>query len=179
MSRIVIIGVTGTGKSTLAFNIAAKTKLPITELDDLYWRPNWQPAPLDEFRRDVSKMVSGDKWITTGNYKDVRDILWNRADTLIWLDYSFPTALWRLTTRTIQRVWDKKPVCNGNTESLSNIFSKNGIIPWLFETYGPRKREYGAIFSNADEYPHLEKFRLRNQKETDAFIDSLKPTSPI
>jgi len=178
MKRIVIIGVTGAGKTTLAFNIAARLGVPYTDMDELYWRPGWKSAPKEEFLEAVKKATEGDSWVITGNYKDARDILWSRADTLIWLDYSFATALYRLGKRTIKNVFNETAVCNGNKETLSNVFSRSGIIPWFFQTYGPRKREYGAIFDDPASWPNLKKIRLHDQKETDAFVAQLSPKKP-
>lgn len=173
MKRIVVIGATGSGKTTLAFNVAARLNLPYTDLDNLHWRPGWQPAPDEEFRNDVQKVADQNQWIVTGNYTRIRDILWNRADTLIWLDYSFPKTLWRLSSRTVKRLIDKQPVCNGNRETLSNIFSDNGIIPWLVKTYRPRRQEYHAIFNDPAAYSHVKKIRLQTQAETERFLGSL------
>lgn len=173
MERIVIIGVTGAGKTTLAFNMAARLGLPYTDLDNLYWRPGWQSAPEKEFREKAYDAAAADRWVMTGNYKSVRDVLWQRADTLVWLDYSFNTALYRLSKRTLRHLLEGTSVCNGNRETLSNIFSRNGIIPWFFKTYGPRKQEYDRIFNDAAAYPHLQKIRLRNQQDADRFIAGL------
>jgi adenylate kinase family enzyme len=79
MERIVIIGVTGAGKTTLAFNVAARLGMPYTDLDDLYWRPGWQSAPEEEFRGDVAKAAAADRWVMTGNYLSARNVLWPRA----------------------------------------------------------------------------------------------------
>lgn len=174
MERIVIIGVTGAGKTTLAFNVAARLGMPYTDLDDLYWRPGWQSAPEEEFRGDVAKAAAADRWVMTGNYLSARNVLWPRADTLVWLDYSFGTTFYRLSKRTLRHLLDGTTVCNGNRETLSNVFSRNGIIPWLFQTYGQRKRDYGAIFENPAAYPHLQKIRLRNQQDADQFVASLR-----
>lgn len=173
MNRIVVIGPAGVGKTTLAFNMAAKLDLPVTELDDLYWRPNWQAAPEDEFKQAVSKATETDQWLITGNYPDIRDELWNKADTLVWLDYSFSTNMWRLSKRTIKNLFSEETICNGNRESLSNIFSNNSLIGWFLQTYGERKREYDGIFKDPEDYPHLQKVRLTSQNETDAFLRKL------
>ncbi len=178
MKRIVVIGPAGSGKTTLAFNIASKLKLPVTELDDLHWQPGWQITPRDEFKKAVRNISEGDAWVVAGNYQGIRNILWNKADTVVWLDHDFGTNLWRLCKRTVQRLFDQRPICNGNRESLSNIFSKNSLIPWFLRTYLPRKREYDGIFNDKDAFPHLTKVRLKSQKDADAFLRYVEHTSP-
>src|SRR5215813_3241988 len=94
--RIMIIGTTGSGKTTLASQLAKRLALSQVELDALYWNPQWTPASPEVFRERVSAALSGERWVVDGNYQLVRDLIWQRADTLIWLDYPLPLALWRL-----------------------------------------------------------------------------------
>lgn len=175
MDRIVIIGAAASGKTTLAFNMAVKLGLPVIDLDDLHWQPGWKTTPRDEFKSEVRKSASKDKWIIAGNYSGVRDLVWNRADTVIWLDYNFSMNFWRLLKRTAHRLVDKKPVCNGNHETLSNVFSKNSLIPWFLKTFHERRREYDEIFNDKKTYPHLNKIRLNSQEEADEFLKALAP----
>src|SRR5690349_14236388 len=85
--RIMIVGTTGSGKTTLACQLAKRLALSQVDLDALYWNPQWTPAPPEVFRERVSTALSGDRWVVDGNYQQVRDLIWQRADTFIWLDY--------------------------------------------------------------------------------------------
>jgi adenylate kinase family enzyme len=66
--RVVVVGVTSSGKSTLAEKLARLFELHYIELDTLNWEPNWQNAPLDVFRSRVEKAIQAEKWIVAGNY---------------------------------------------------------------------------------------------------------------
>jgi len=173
MNRIVIIGPAGVGKTTLAFNMAAKLDIPVTELDDLYWRPNWQAAPEDEFRAAIDHATEPERWIITGNYPDIRDQLWSKADTLVWLDLPFSTNMWRLGKRTLHNLFNEETICNGNQENLRNIFSGNSLIGWFLQTYPERKKEYAQIMNTPDSYEHLQKIRLATQPQANQFIQNL------
>lgn len=75
--RVVVYGPTGSGKSTVARNIAAHIGVPLVELDAIFWGPRWVNKPLEEFRAEVSALLSShtDGWVCDGNYSQVRDII--------------------------------------------------------------------------------------------------------
>ena len=174
MERIVIIGVTGSGKSTLAKRLAEKLRYPVIELDDLHWSPGWVAADKEVFRQTVARAASAGKWVAVGNYSIVSDLLWSRADTLIWLDVSLPRALGRLVRRTIQRARNNEAVCNGNYETIARAFSKDSIILWLFKSYFKKKREFGVVFRDKNQPGIRNYVRLRTLQETESFL-SLPP----
>src|SRR5512141_634729 len=99
-TRIVIIGTTSTGKSTLAEQLAKRLDLRCIDLDALHWEPNWQGAPLDVFLARVIEATSSGRWVVAGNYSSVRDLLWSPAEVVIWLNYSLPLIFGRLWNRT-------------------------------------------------------------------------------
>ena len=170
MDRIVIIGVTGSGKSTLAKRLAEKLHYPVIELDDLHWSPGWVAAEKEDFRQTVARAASADKWVAVGNYSIVSDILWPRADTLVWLDVSLPCAFGRLVRRTIRRARNKEAVCNGNYETIVRAFSKNSIILWLFKSYFKKKREFGTVFRDKNQPGIRNYVRLRTPREIESFL---------
>ena len=102
--RIVVLGTTGAGKTTLAREIARALDVPHVELDYYRFRPNWVEVPNDEFRERVRKALRGDRWVADGNYGLARDVIWPRATMLVWLDYPIYVVMWRLFWRTI-RSW--------------------------------------------------------------------------
>lgn len=135
-NRICVVGTSGSGKSTTAAQIAHEMKINHIELDALHWGPNWSETPINEFRQLVTKSLSGSFWVVDGNYGKVRDIVWPRAETVIWLDYSLPLIMWQLIRRTIQRVARREELWAGNRESLTLAFlSKDSILLWALNTY--------------------------------------------
>ena len=104
MNRIVIVGTTGSGKTTLGERLAAALGYPHIDLDALHWGPGWTPTPTDLFRARVSDALEGPCWVVAGNYGKTRDIVWARADTLVWLDYPLALTLMRLFRRTVKRI---------------------------------------------------------------------------
>lgn len=156
MNRIVVVGTSGSGKTTLARQIAEKTGFVHIELDALNWRPHWQEAPVEEFRASVEKALTGDQWVVDGNYSKARDIIWVRADTIVWLDYPLYLILWRLTRRSFQRTITRENLWGtGNHETLwQHFLTRDSLYWWVFKTYGRRRREYPILFKQS-QYAHL------------------------
>lgn len=164
--RIVIVGTSGSGKTTLAKRFSQQWQLPHVELDALHWQPNWTPAAPDTFRTSVLKALSGDRWVTDGNYSIVRDITWSRADTLIWLDYSFWLVFGRILQRTLWRSFRQAELWNGNRETWAQAFSSDSMILWTLKTYWRRRRDYPALLQQP-EYKHLKVLRLSSPRMVD------------
>src|SRR5215210_5180407 len=117
MQRIVVIGTTGSGKTRFAGQLARILGAPHVELDALHWNPNWQETPPELFIKKVDAATVGSTWIVDGNYTTkVVPIVWQRADTIVWLDYSFGVILRRLLARTLRRALSGEECCNGNRE---------------------------------------------------------------
>lgn len=170
--RICVIGTSGAGKTTLARQVSQKLNIPHFELDSLYWEPNWVTASRDVFRHRVEESLIGNNWIVDGNHSKTRDIVWGKADTLVWLDYSFPLIMSRVLWRTFNRVVTQQQICNGNYESWKQTFSKESIILWSLQTYRRRKKEY-PILIKQPEYSHLNIVRLKSPQAAEDWLSSL------
>jgi len=171
--RISVVGTTGSGKTTVACQIAQRLEIPHVELDALYWGPDWTPASLQVFRDRVAHAVSEDAWVVDGNYSKVRDIVWSRAETVVWLDYKLPVILWQLTRRTLRRAIGQEELWNGNRESLRrSLFSRDSIILWALKTYRRRREEYPALFEGPA-YTHLDAVHLRSPRSAHAWVEGL------
>lgn len=128
-------GVSGVGKTTLCRRLSAALDIPYTEIDSLYHGPQWVPRP--EFVNDVTRLIANERWISEWQYRQVRPLLLERADLLIWLDLPFWTTTFpRIVRRTLSRRWRRTELWNGNYEQpLHTIFSdRDHIIRWAVRT---------------------------------------------
>lgn len=165
-NRIAVVGSTGSGKTTLARQLARQLSLAHVELDALHWDPNWTQAPTPVFRARTAAALAGSAWAVDGNYSKVRDIVWARAGIVIWLDYALPLILWRLSRRTLWRLLTRVELWNGNREHFREVFfSRDSIILWALTTYRRRRREYPTLFARP-EYAHLAVVQLRAPRST-------------
>jgi adenylate kinase family enzyme len=175
--RIAVVGTSGAGKTTLARRLAQHLGLTHVELDAIHWGPGWAPIPQDVLRDRVAGALEGDAWVIDGNYGAVRDIVWTRADTLVWLDYTLPVVMGRVTWRTLRRSLLGEELWNGNRERLRTAaFSRDSIIWWALSTYRRRKREYPLLFSKP-EYAYLDVVHLRSPRQARDWLEGL-PASP-
>src|SRR5215213_5524259 len=85
--RIVVVGTSGSGKTTLARELAQRCSLPHIEMDALHWGPNWTEAPIEVFRQRVELALEAPGWVVDGNYSKLRNLVWRRAELIVWLDY--------------------------------------------------------------------------------------------
>ncbi|MEO1290560.1 MAG: AAA family ATPase [Chloroflexota bacterium] len=174
MQKIIIVGTTGAGKSTLARQLTQKLNITQIELDALFWNENWQPTPDYEFRARVTRAMANAsaEWVMDGNYSRVRDITWQQADTVIWLNYSLYIIYWRIITRTLKRVVTRKKLWGKNRETFRNAFlSKDSIIWWAHSTYHQRKELYNRLIASGD-YPHINFVVFKHPRETESWLNS-------
>jgi adenylate kinase family enzyme len=174
--RIVVIGTTSSGKSTLAGQLADKLNYSFIELDALHWEPNWAEAPLEVFRQRVEEATQSPGWVVAGNYHVVRDLLWPKAEAVIWLDYSLWRIFRQLTHRTFTRWWTQELLWGTNYETIwmhLKLWSDESLFHWLFKTYWRRKREYPVLLAQP-EHRHLKLIHFKHPKETEQWLNSLQ-----
>ncbi|MCA9235072.1 MAG: hypothetical protein KDA44_06360 [Planctomycetales bacterium] len=167
--RILVVGNSAAGKSTLARALADRLAIPHVELDALYWQPQWQTTAIDEFRRQVAAAAAGDAWIADGNYMVVRDQLWPRATTVVWLNYSLPTVLARGVRRTLRRVVSREELFSRNRESIASLFGWNGIPLWIVRMHRRRRRELAATLQQPA-CQRLRVYELTTRKHCDELL---------
>jgi adenylate kinase family enzyme len=137
--RILLYGVTGSGKSTLASRVAHVTGLTWHPVDELTWERGWVAVPDDEQRRRFEQICAGERWILDTAYSAWLDVVLPRTDLIVCLDYPRFVSLGRLVRRSLMRAIDRRPICNGNTESFRQLFSRDSIVAWHFRSF-TRKR---------------------------------------
>ena len=174
MSRVVVMGSSCSGKTSLARQISEKLGIDHTELDAIFWKPNWCPRSREEFRTLITEVVQQQVWLLDGNYSWVRDFVLPRATSLIWLNHPFRVVFWRALRRTNSRAISKEELFSGNRESFKRaFFCRESILWWVITTFRRRRRAYRDIFDGG-EFPHLQVNELRTPAETEEFLKRLE-----
>ncbi|ADJ49448.1 hypothetical protein AMES_7623 [Amycolatopsis mediterranei S699] len=168
--RIVVVGVTGSGKSTLAARIAERTGLPYHPADDICWQPGWVGTPDEEQRRRIAEVCAQERWVLDAVYNSWQDLVLPRTQLVVGLDYPRWLSLGRLVRRTLVRTVTRKRICNGNVESVRQVFSADSIVRWHFRSFA-RKR--ARIRAWAVESPGPVVVRLTSPRETRRWLESL------
>lgn len=169
MRRVAVVGGPGSGKSTLAIALADLVDAAHVELDGLWWQPGWVPAELASFRKRVSELADRDAWVMDGNYLDEvgRDIVWPKADTLVWLDIPRPIAVVRTLRRAVVRVVTRRTLWGTNRQGLSTL----GLV-----SIARLVRRWPAYSVRVEmalrdgEYPDLAVVRLRSDSEVQRWL---------
>jgi adenylate kinase family enzyme len=105
MKRVVILGRGASGKSTLARRLGEITRLPVIELDKVFWQQGLIATPRDRWAVVQEKLVAEDGWIMDGDLGpyDIIEVRLRAADTIIFLDFSLLRCAWRAFRRSRER----------------------------------------------------------------------------
>ncbi|HSV02633.1 MAG TPA: AAA family ATPase [Phenylobacterium sp.] len=179
--RIVVVGSSGSGKSTFARRLAAACDLKRIELDALNWAPGWRARSVEEpatFEALVDEATAGERWVTDGNYRLAMPRILPKATHLVWLDYPRPLIMRRVIRRSFLRAITGQELWpgTGNREDFRRWLSKEHPIRWAWDTYYRRKAQYEILFAEP-RLAKLEKHRLRRPREADELIARLAAES--
>src|SRR3954447_2452611 len=164
--RILVLGRTGSGKTTLARELAAALGVPHVELDSLYFGPEFSTAPLSVLRKRTTAAIAAERWVIDGNKRAVRDLVWPRADTVVWLDYPLGVSLWRLAKRARRRTSALRAAAREAKTVLARqlLAAARGVLSAL-RSHAGQRREYPRMFADPANQ-HLSVVRLRSPRAT-------------
>ena len=170
--RVSLVGVSGAGKTTVGRKLAASLGVAFVELDAIFHQPDWAELPRDAFRERVGAALAAPGWVVDGNYSAVRDLVWDRADTVVWLDLPRRLVMRRVIQRTLRRAITREALWNGNREPLTNFYRldpEQNIIRWTWVKYASYVERYEAAMDDPA-YDRLRFVRLRTPHEIDGFL---------
>ena len=168
--RVLVYGVTGSGKSTAAVRIGERTGHPVTLVDELTWLPGWVPVEDERQRELIGEIVAEERWLLDSAYGAWRDVVLPRTQLVIGLDYPRWLSLARLVRRTVTRTITREPMCNGNVETWRKAHARDSIIVWHFQSFA-RKRSRMRKWATSPDGPDVLIFR--RPRELEAWLATL------
>jgi adenylate kinase family enzyme len=170
--RILVIGSPGAGKTTLSIKLGELLNLPVIHLDKEFWNPGWVETPVDPWRDQVRELAAGDEWIIDGSFDGTLEIRLQRADTVVFLDYSRAVCMWRVFKRIVTRFGRTSPfMADGCPEKLDPEFIK---FVWNY-----RRIQYPNIKRKLDEhFAHGNLISLHSPDQTEQFLLNLSGPPP-
>lgn len=175
-TRINVVGTSGSGKSTFARKLAGLLNLPYYEMDQLFWKADWQESSDDELFRKVHDVTSQSSWVLDGNYTRTIPIKWKHVQLVIWLNPSLVRTTLQVTKRTICRALTQQEIWpeTGNRESLRKAFlSKDSIIWWVITTHRKHRKRYTSITASPA-HSHISFIRLNSHTDVASFLEGLR-----
>src|SRR3954468_18205326 len=167
--RVVVTGLAGSGKSTFAPALAARTGLPVIHLDLSFWKPGWVAPSEAEWRVKQRGVLAGDAWIADGNYHETLDLRLERADTVVVLDVPW----WRCSGRAFLRGFqmpDELPHgCDYPRWMRLRDEWRLAVRIWRQRRSEP-EREREIISQHGR---HASRFVLRSKRAVSEFLDGL------
>lgn len=165
--RVIVCGISGTGKSTLARRIAAATGIDCVELDAYFHGPGWTPRP--QFAEEVTAILSGREWVVDSfGYPSVRSLLWKRATIVIWLDLPVHEFWPRVVGRSFHRAWRREELWHGNKETWASWLTRDHPVQQSLRQYVSRRREISAEL--ALKQPPFDLYHLQSTTEVSEWV---------
>jgi adenylate kinase family enzyme len=170
LERVLVAGISGAGKTTLARRVGVVLDLPVVEVDALRHGPGW--APLPTFAADLRALAAQERWIAdSAGYPEAIELLWPRADTVVWLDLPRARVMARVIRRSFGRALTRRELWNGNREDFRNWLDPEHPIRWAWTQHGPRRRAIAAMLA-APGAPAC--VHLRTPREVREWVRSLQ-----
>ena len=167
-NRILVMGCSGGGKSTLSQKIAARFGLAYVSIDrDVLWLPGWVQRDREEQRAIIVAKVQGERWIMDGTNPSTFDIRLPRTDLVIWVRMPRLLCIWGALSRWIKWMGRTRPeMAPGCIEKVDWEFLR---FIWTFEEkFTPR-----VLAGLVEHGPNVPVLQLKSRGEMRQLLDLL------
>lgn len=166
MDKVMVVGSSGSGKSTFSRQLSKILKIPVYHLDMYFWKPNWNMMDYDEQSKIHGQLIQKNKWIIDGNYSALIDERINAADTIVFIDLPRAVCFYRVFKRYLDNKGktriDMREGCN---ERLTFTFLK---YIWRY----PIDKKPKVLGKINKESHHKKVFILNSQKKIRNFLSN-------
>jgi adenylate kinase family enzyme len=173
--RVLVIGCSGGGKSTLSRKLSEKLELPYVSMDrDFFWLPGWVKRPKAEERALITASVAEDRWIMDGSGPSTFDLRFPRTDMVIWVRVPRRVCFWGLVCRVASSFGRVRPdMAPGCPEQLPDLEFLSYI--WNFD-----RRVSPVIVQMLNRHaPEMPVLTLKSRRDIRALTQSLQETGNV
>jgi adenylate kinase family enzyme len=158
MERVVVLGIPGSGKSTISRFIGNHFGIPVLHLDTVFWLPNWQKASPESFNQAHAEWMNKPAWVIDGNYRRTLDERLALADTVVLLAFPTLAGFWYAFVRSIKERGKSRPdMTIGCIEKFDWEFAK-----WILRF---NRDVLPVLESTVSSHPHIHVVRLQNRRQ--------------
>jgi adenylate kinase family enzyme len=166
MKKIIVIGSGGAGKSTFSKRLGNALNIEVIHLDALYWKPNWEKTPRDEWTEIVRNLLERDSWVMDGNFGGTREMRLKACDMVIFFDLPRRICLYRVLKRFfLYRGKTRPEMADSCNEKIDLEF-----ISWIWN-YPNRNRP--RILEEMEHFAEKRLVILLSVREIDLFLQCL------
>ncbi len=176
-----MVGNSGSGKTRLAGELARVLGVEHIELDAIRHLPGWEQIDPGELMAAVGAIAATDAWVIDGNDGTVVEgPVWERADTVVWLDLPRRVVMRQVIARSVRRVVTRTELWNGNRESWRNLLAwdpDTSVVRWAWTRHETYRQRFGAARASPT-LEHVRFVRLRSHHEIDEWVRTVRTTRP-
>jgi adenylate kinase family enzyme len=176
MQRIVVLGIPGAGKSTLARRIGESLEIPVHHLDRYYWNSGWKASAPDDWLATLEQLIAGDSWILDGNYRSTIPLRLERADTAVYLDVPRSVALGRVGKRIVTyRDGSRPDMADGCPERWFDT----EFLRYIWRYHRDVQPQTMALLEEFATRPGTQVIRLGSNRSVETWLRGLHSRNPV
>jgi adenylate kinase family enzyme len=170
MTRVLVIGNGATGKTTFSDRLAGLIGIEVHHLDGMAWRPGWKRVPEAEFEAALGKVLAGPRWIIDGvAYPQHIPQRIERADTIVFIDYSLPRIYWWALKKEVRYTFSQRPEMPPGTPEWKITWR---LFKVIWRIHWETRSEWLTMVTRAAESGKVV-HHFHNPQETRQFLESV------
>ena len=162
MKKIIVIGCSGSGKTTFSEKLQSKLGIPLFHLDAIWHKADRTHISREEFDARLSDILALDEWMIDGNYSRTLERRMAACDTVFFLD--LPTEL--CLDGAVSRLGKKR---------IDMPWIDTELDPWLkssIENFPSNDRP--AIYDLLQKYEDKNIVIFKSREEAEAYLELLQ-----